>query len=200
MKTLPSTRAPGKNTRRVGSPDAAPAGTALEFLPCCGLVAVGRLIADGELPPGYATDDGAARQVVVATEWERDEAEVLGLHTELLLQLTRHGRIGTERETGEVVGARRLRNVVEGEPRCRRRRGALLGDEDEVRALGQPQARAGVMLTGQPAEATDRGGRDLQHVPSGQQLRADVGEDPFAVGRTLMQPRGGGQAGHDRGR
>jgi hypothetical protein len=29
-------------------PDVAPSGTALEFLPCCGLVAVGRLVADGE--------------------------------------------------------------------------------------------------------------------------------------------------------
>jgi hypothetical protein len=30
-------------------PDEAPSGTALEFLPCCGLVAVGRLVAEGEL-------------------------------------------------------------------------------------------------------------------------------------------------------
>ena len=29
-------------------PDVAPAGTPLEFLPCCGLVAIGRLVADGE--------------------------------------------------------------------------------------------------------------------------------------------------------
>lgn len=29
-------------------PDAAPAGTAREFLPCCGLVAIGRLVAEGE--------------------------------------------------------------------------------------------------------------------------------------------------------
>jgi hypothetical protein len=29
-------------------PDAAPSGTALEFLPCCGVVAVGRLVADGD--------------------------------------------------------------------------------------------------------------------------------------------------------
>jgi len=30
------------------SPDATPPGTALEFLPCCGVVAVGRLVAEGE--------------------------------------------------------------------------------------------------------------------------------------------------------
>ena len=29
-------------------PEAAPAGTALEFLPCCGIVAVGRLVSEGE--------------------------------------------------------------------------------------------------------------------------------------------------------
>lgn len=29
-------------------PDEAPAGTALEFLPCCGTVAIGRLVAEGE--------------------------------------------------------------------------------------------------------------------------------------------------------
>jgi hypothetical protein len=30
-------------------PDATPAGTALEFLPCCGMVALGRLVADGDV-------------------------------------------------------------------------------------------------------------------------------------------------------
>jgi hypothetical protein len=71
------------------SPVEAPAQTALEFLPCCGLVAVGRLVADGagELVPVLRAAAGDARWRVreaVAIALQRwGDADVLAMATEV---------------------------------------------------------------------------------------------------------------------
>jgi hypothetical protein len=56
------------------SPDATPAGTALEFLPCCGVVAIGRLVAEGDdaLVPRLRAAAGDPR-------WRVRESVAIGL-------------------------------------------------------------------------------------------------------------------------
>jgi hypothetical protein len=55
-------------------PEAAPAGTAREFLPCCGLVAVGRLVAEGaaDLLP-------VLRAAAIDPRWRVRESVAIGL-------------------------------------------------------------------------------------------------------------------------
>jgi len=55
-------------------PEAAPAGTALEFLPCCGLAAIGRLVAEGEL--GLA---GRLRDAASDPRWRVRESVAIAL-------------------------------------------------------------------------------------------------------------------------
>lgn len=128
-------------------PEEAPAGTAREFLPCCGIAAIGRLMGEGD--PGLV---GRLREAAADPRWRVRESVAIALQrwgdadTPAMLEAVEPWAAGTPFEARAAVAAvcepRLLgsRDAVEGAVRV------LDGATRRLVALSRPRGEPGRVL------------------------------------------------------